>query len=249
MANLDLKNNLDSFKEVFKDYHDNYTVIGGTACFLLMEEAGLDFRATKDIDMILLLEDGGEGFCEVFWNYIVAGGYTCGQKESEPRYYRFTKPREGYPSQIELFSRRLDFRIDSRIIPIHISDDISNLSAIVLDDDFYEFMKHGRRVVDEISVLDSGYIIPFKMFAWLNNTDYRNSGGHVNTDDIKKHKNDVFRMMALISPDDRITTEGNVRKAVESFLDRISREEIAKEFLPDGRTMEEMLNIIREIYL
>ena len=48
---------IDSFREKFKDYTDYYTIIGGTACDILLTEADLPFRATKDIDMILIMED------------------------------------------------------------------------------------------------------------------------------------------------------------------------------------------------
>lgn len=41
---------LDSFREKFKNYTDYYTIIGGTACDILLSEADLPFRATKDID-------------------------------------------------------------------------------------------------------------------------------------------------------------------------------------------------------
>ena len=34
----------------------------GTACFILMDDAAKDFRATTDIDMILVLEDKREAF-------------------------------------------------------------------------------------------------------------------------------------------------------------------------------------------
>ena len=47
---------ITAFKERFKDYDDCYTIIGGTACDILMAEEELDFRATKYIDMIILLE-------------------------------------------------------------------------------------------------------------------------------------------------------------------------------------------------
>ena len=60
-----------SFREAFRDYSDYYTVIGGTACMILMEEASRDFRATKDVDMILIMEDGGKEFCKTFWEYIL----------------------------------------------------------------------------------------------------------------------------------------------------------------------------------
>ena len=54
--NEELKNNLFSFRDAFKDYTDCYTVIGGTACFILMEDAAQDFRATTDIVLSVTLD-------------------------------------------------------------------------------------------------------------------------------------------------------------------------------------------------
>lgn len=51
------------------------------------------------------------------------------------------------------------------IIPIHIDDDTSSLSAILLNDDFYRFMLEGRETIDGVTILSAEYIIPFKMFA------------------------------------------------------------------------------------
>lgn len=61
---------LDSFREKFKNYTDYYTIIGGTACDILLSEADLPFRATKDIDMILIMEDNFPEFASIFWEYI-----------------------------------------------------------------------------------------------------------------------------------------------------------------------------------
>ena len=47
---------IESFREWFADYSDQYVIIGGTACDLLMARDEIDFRATRDIDMVLLLE-------------------------------------------------------------------------------------------------------------------------------------------------------------------------------------------------
>ena len=44
---------IDSFKEWFKGSEEQYAIIGGTACDILMTEEGLDFRATKDIDLVI----------------------------------------------------------------------------------------------------------------------------------------------------------------------------------------------------
>jgi hypothetical protein len=43
---------IDTFRDKFKDYTDNYIIIGGTACDILLSEADFSFRATNDIDTI-----------------------------------------------------------------------------------------------------------------------------------------------------------------------------------------------------
>lgn len=47
---------LELFAERFRGFEDSYVVIGGTACFLTMREAGIEFRGTKDIDFPYMLE-------------------------------------------------------------------------------------------------------------------------------------------------------------------------------------------------
>lgn len=64
-------------------------------------------------------------------------------------------------------------------------EDTSSLSAILLNDDFYNFMLQGRAVVDGISVLRAEYLIPFKMFVWLDLKNKKQNGEHVDSRDIK----------------------------------------------------------------
>lgn len=47
---------LEVFKEKFADYSGNYVVIGGMACLIIFEDIGEQFRATQDVDMVLLIE-------------------------------------------------------------------------------------------------------------------------------------------------------------------------------------------------
>jgi hypothetical protein len=44
---------LEIFREHFRDYADRYVLIGGAACDIAMNSAGLAFRATKDLDIVL----------------------------------------------------------------------------------------------------------------------------------------------------------------------------------------------------
>ena len=42
---------ITNFKKRFQGYEEQYVIIGGTACDLIMENEELPFRATKDIDL------------------------------------------------------------------------------------------------------------------------------------------------------------------------------------------------------
>ena len=242
---------INSFIEKFKDYADCYTVIGGTACDILMTEAGTDFRATKDIDMILIMEARYKEFAHIFWECSREGGYRFGWKNSEKaHFYRFTEPRSGYPAMIELFSRELNYInfIPDGIIPIHIDEDTSSLSAILLNDDYYKFMLTGRRVVSGISVLDTEHLIPFKMYAWLDLKDKKARGEHVNERDLKKHKYDVFRLLQIARRDNKIETNGIVRENIIRFMEEIRMENIPFIQLLLPFEMQEALAYLGEIY-
>lgn len=59
----------ESFKNWFQGYEEHYAIIGGTACDILMSKEGMDFRATKDIDLVLFLETVTANFGKRFWRY------------------------------------------------------------------------------------------------------------------------------------------------------------------------------------
>ena len=215
---------MESFIQKFRDYSDCYTIIGGAACDILMTEADADFRATKDIDMILIMEAGQQDFGKEFWEYILEGEYRFGWKNSDKvHFYRFTEPQLGFPSQIELFSRRQDYHleVEQGVVPIHIDDDTSSLSAILLNDDYYNFMMEGRKVVNDIPVLGAEYLIPFKMYAWLDLTARKSRGEFVKEKDLKKHKYDVFRLMSIIDESSKIRLSGLVKEKTSEFLEKI----------------------------
>lgn len=245
----------DSFRDRFRGYEDCYTIIGGTACDILMSEVGLDFRATKDIDMIILIEERFAEFAAVFWEYIRDGGYKCGWKSSDvPHFYRFTEPQAaGYPTMIELFSRRPGFQArhpEIHLTPLPVSDDISSLSAIMLDDNYYRLMLEGRQTVDGVSVLRTEYLMLFKMKACLDLQKKKADGAHVNERDLKKHKNDVFRLFPLVEPSSQIEISPAVETDLKQFVQMMTYEQVDLEHLGlDGVSLEEILNTLRKIFV
>jgi len=243
---------IEKFKKKFERFPDCYTVIGGAACEILMKEADTNFRATKDIDMILLLEDKYVKFAKEFWSFILEGGYKCGWKNSNDlHFYRFTEPKKGYPYMIELFSRKPNYHLEVRnnIIPIHIDEEVSSLSAILLNDDFYNFMLEGRRTVAGVSVLGAEHLIPFKMFAWIDLLNRKKNKEHVNEKDLKKHKNDVFRLIQIVNPDKKIQTRGLVKENINMFLQEIRKENIRLETLKLPFSFDDAIAILEDMYM
>lgn len=47
---------LDIFYDYFAEFTDQYVLIGGAACDISFHSNSADFRATKDLDMVLVIE-------------------------------------------------------------------------------------------------------------------------------------------------------------------------------------------------
>ena len=52
-------------------------------------------------------------------------------------------------------------------MPLPAGDETSSLSAILLDEDYYAYMKSGRKTINGITVLDEVHLVPFKAKAFL----------------------------------------------------------------------------------
>ena len=98
---------IDRFRDHFAGHDHQYVLIGGAACYLVMGGVGLDFRATKDLDIVLLVEALDPAFSERFWAFVEEGGYQIRERsEGERILYRFQKPaKPDFPAMLELFSR------------------------------------------------------------------------------------------------------------------------------------------------
>lgn len=245
---------VESFRKWFAEYTDQYTIIGGTACDLLMSEDGLDFRATRDIDMVLIVESLTPEFGRRFWEYVKAAGYEHRNKSTgEPQFYRFSKPssRE-YPYMIELFSGRVDaieLLEDAVLTPLPLDDEISSLSAILMDADYYQFLREGKTVLNDIPVLDAAHLIPFKAKAWLDLTERNRNGEHVDSKNIRKHKNDVFRLSILLTSDIRVILSAAIRSDLEKFFSAMEAETIdLKAFGIRSQSQQEILQKLKTIY-
>ncbi|HBK01595.1 MAG TPA: hypothetical protein DDY77_01000 [Clostridiales bacterium] len=240
-------NGLSTFAREFADFEDEYIVIGGTACYLELKGAGLDFRATKDVDMVITTEKISHEFGKRFWKFIENGGYEIYAKDGEKKFFRFLKPSSlDYPAMIELFARRGEFLPpDKKFKALFIDDELSSLSAILLDDDYYSFLKSGRETVDGISVLKPPHLIAFKIKAYLDLSERKSKGERVDEKNIKKHKNDVFRLARLLTGEEKVVATEKILGDIESFFATIVEEEIDMKQFGIHATKEDVIKIIK----
>lgn len=243
-----------SFQEWFRGFENQYIIIGGTACELLMEEEDLSFRATKDIDLVLIIEAMTPEFVKKFWEYILKGEYEHKDKGTErSHFYRFTNPKsKEYPYMIELFSKKpenLLFHGDEVLTPIPVDEDISSLSAILLNETYYELLKDGQVLIEGIPVLRAECLIPFKAKAWLDLSERKFRGERIDSKSIRKHKNDVFRLTSLLVPNRRLVLEEEIQKDMRAFLAAMEHENIDLKSLGiKGSSQEKRIDLLYDYF-
>ena len=251
---------LKVFARAFRGLEGSYALIGGMACTVLMRQAELDFRATKDFDTVLLADGDLQAVSTAVWRLVEDGGYSIRRSsDGAPIFYRFDKPQHaGYPKMIELFSKVPDFlKEHERAIkaPVFAGDEVSSLSAILLDEDYYEFLLSGIIPVhlddstDRVSVLEADRLIAFKAKAFLDLSERQRAGETVDKRNIRKHKNDVFRLAQLVVPGTRLLAPSSIAADVGSFLEAMRDEEIdLKALLGIRISAEEVLASIADMY-
>ena len=219
---------LTKWSEVFRDFNDKYVLIGGAACHLLEDEYDQNPRATKDLDLVLIVEALSADFVQALWQFIKDGGYENRQKgenEKKQEFYRFKNPIDrSYPKQLELFARRygvIDLPDDAHLEPIPVGEDVSSLSAILMDDDYYNFTIAHSNTLDDIHIAGPEALICLKAKAYIEMTARKAQGADVDSDDIDKHKKDVFRLTTMLQADMDIQLPKRLHEDLTTFVNAI----------------------------
>lgn len=197
---------LELFQARFADFQDSFILIGGAACELWFAEQNLEFRLTKDLDIVLILDRLTPEFVARFWEFIDDGQYQIKRRNDDgpPVLYRFEKPEdEKFPLKVELFCRTGDEFVvppGQHIVPLRM-DDAQSLSAILLDEHYYRYLLQHGRISRGIQSADGIALIPLKARAWLDLSDRKARGIAIPDTEIKKHRNDVFRLAVTLPGD------------------------------------------------
>lgn len=249
---------LDKFVDHFAGMEDCFVLIGGAACDVWMGDNDLEFRTTKDLDLVLVVEALGPEFFERFWSFVKAGKYESLQQSDErPEFYRFIKPSvAGYPFMIELLCQNsLNLAEGIHLTPIPADEDISSLSAILLNDDYYAYVMDTKLSIGGVPIAPACCLIPLKARAYLDLMKRKEAGDQrVRGSDIKKHRYDVFRLYRTMPPSDRHQLPDLLRDDLTRFLASIpaDSEEWDSVMAAVGRSSlpgpSEILLQIREIF-
>lgn len=247
---------LKHFIEYFEPYKANYILIGGAACDFHFDGAGLPFRATKDLDLIIIVENLNPDFASRIWDYISAAGYNKKEKSEGLRiFYRFKDPSSSdFPKQLEFFSRNPGFNLknDSHLTPITVSEEISSLSAILMNDDYYQLTIDNSPFAEGLHLASVPVLICLKSKAFFDLRKRKSDGEKINDKDIKKHRNDIIRLSTLLS-DEKLKLPDSVYSDVIKIISDIENDPpdlkaLLKEFNLKTLSVEQITSQIRSVF-
>ncbi|MGE3757811.1 MAG: hypothetical protein AB7H97_08645 [Pseudobdellovibrionaceae bacterium] len=239
----------DHFCNYLKGLESSYVIIGGGAASILMEDEGLEFRATKDVDLVVLSRS--DELNNRILSYVKDGGYiTKEATEGSPRYYRFREPTEkDCPPLIEVFARNelnLDLQDGQYIIPIH-DDAVERLSAILLDDEYFEIIQKNLVISQSgIPLINALANICLKARAHRELFDRKTAGDKtVDEKVVQKHLKDIWRIATVLTGEEKVTLTGQPLKDLASAIGKLDQ-------LPDTQfkqVMEKTPNLKKNIIM
>jgi len=221
---------LDRLRSYFEQYSQNYIIIGGTACEIRLESRGIDFRATKDVDMLIIIEAIDNEFLQAFWQLIRDGEYINRNiEETEKNFFRFSQPQaDDFPAIIELFSRKPDgitLPEDFHLTPIPTDEQLSSLSAMLLHDEYYEFTLKNCEIHEGLMVANERALIVLKVKAYLNNLQRKAEGHQIQSNDIEKHKKDVLKLAATLASTDQVDCPNIIKEDISNYIHLLEAED------------------------
>ena len=213
---------LEHFRARFAEHAENFILVGGVAAYLQLEEAGAPrVRPTKDLDIVLMMKPTGE-FLKAIREYVTEGEYEIQKGDNgQATFYRFQKPKKTeFPIMLELFAtaeKSFELFDNQHIIPITTPKDVESLSAILLDEEYYELIQIHAVLKNGINIIDEKALIPFKAKAYLEIKERKEDSKNW-----KKHRGDIINLaVAFLTEDSSVELKGKVRAHFEQFIEQL----------------------------
>ncbi len=230
------------FCSFFKDFKDCYTLIGGAACTIWYIDQLPNFRATRDVDIVLILENLDSGFTARFHQYMKQYEYhgtAIGMDELKRTcMYRLQSDNPLVPPQIEILSRRPEeslLPLHLHSAPLKVESEYTYLSCILMNDEYYDFLKEQIIYSDDIPLPKKAAIIALKIKAYLNIEETRITATKEdieqrklpNEEEMNKHRNDVFFLLLDILPNkEALNVPQNLTNDIQAFVMQMQGEDV-----------------------
>jgi hypothetical protein len=103
-------------------------------------------------------------------------------------------------------------------------EEASSLSAILLDDDYYQFALANTTISEGLHHANDVALIVLKAKAFLNNLARKKEGHKVQDDDIDKHRKDVIRRTVAIDPQKKIEPPDIIKEDLRAYIQTVREE-------------------------
>lgn len=228
---------IEHFRQALHGHENTCILMGGAACSLWYADKFPSFRATADLDIVLVVEALSDEFVKSFKDYAFQQACYETQRKTflDDRnsrvMYRFFNPSNPEaPKQIELLSRKgelLHLESDQYACPVKMEDIYTGLSSIIMDDVYYHFLRDGSSAEHGILCALPSTLAVLKIKAVLNLLHLYETrvnsprGSDEGVGNIKKHRNDVFFLLTGLSSEDYVTLPDSIASDVRLFRDSL----------------------------
>jgi hypothetical protein len=109
-----------------------------------------------------------------------------------------------------------------------IDETVASLSAILLDADYYALLKENLRDLTGLPLLHEAAVIPFKAKAYLDLSRRKTEGEATDSRDVRKHRNDVFRIPQLLPAEGALELPASIQADMRAFVEAVAGDETFK---------------------
>jgi len=140
------------------------------------------------------------------------------------------------------------------LTPVPVEEDLSSLSAILMDDEYYQFTLANTQQVDELPVASAEALIALKTSAYLNMLQRKEAGEPIDSKHIRKHKNDVLRLAVTLTADSKVKCPNKIKADISQYIQLIKAEQpdvkaMFKEMGLDALEPDELLAQLQSTFL
>jgi hypothetical protein len=122
-----------------------------------------------------------------------------------------------------------------------------------MNDSYYHYTIEHSRLENGLHLANTEALICLKAKAYNDLCARKEQGDDVDSDDIEKHKKDVFRLAPMLTEGARYTLPEEMEADMQEFVSRVADELPNENFLRaaglGAQSVEGLLNVVKRAYL